>query len=58
MRRCGAFNEAGGKLDPSARGVDEEEYLPAARLGVTKINPSTEDFAVKRSSDGFDTSRN
>jgi len=31
------INEAGGKLDPSARGVDEEEYLPAAKLGVTKI---------------------
>ena len=26
------INEAGGKLDPSARGVDEEEYLPAAKL--------------------------
>jgi hypothetical protein len=27
------INAAGGKLDPSAREVDEEEYLPAARLG-------------------------
>ncbi len=36
------INEAGGKLDPSARGVDEEEYLPAARLGVTKINIDTD----------------
>ena len=36
------INEAGGKLDPSARGVDEEEYLPAARLGVTKINMDTD----------------
>jgi fructose-bisphosphate aldolase, class II len=35
------INEAGGKLDPSARGVDVEEYLPAARLGVTKINIDT-----------------
>ena len=35
------INAAGGKLDPSARGVDEEEYLPAARLGVTKINIDT-----------------
>lgn len=36
------INEAGGKLDPSARGVDENEYLPAARLGVTKINIDTD----------------
>ena len=36
------INEAGGKLDPSARGVDVEEYLPAARLGVTKINIDTD----------------
>ena len=36
------INEAGGKLDPSARGVNEEEYLPAARLGVTKINIDTD----------------
>jgi len=36
------INEAGGNLDPSARGVDEEEYLPAARLGVTKINIDTD----------------
>ena len=27
------INAAGGKLDPSARGVNEEEYLPAAKLG-------------------------
>src|SRR6202165_2259604 len=36
------INEAGGKLDPSACGVDEEEYLPAAKLGVTKINIDTD----------------
>ena len=36
------INAAGGKLDPSARGVDEEEYLPAAKLGVTKINIDTD----------------
>jgi fructose-bisphosphate aldolase class II len=36
------INAAGGKLDPSARGVDENEYLPAARLGVTKINIDTD----------------
>jgi hypothetical protein len=36
------INAAGGKLDPSARGVDEDEYLPAAKLGVTKINIETD----------------
>ena len=36
------INGAGGKLDPSARGVNEEEYLPAARLGVTKVNIDTD----------------
>lgn len=36
------INAAGGKLDPSACGVNEEEYLPAARLGVTKINIDTD----------------
>jgi fructose-bisphosphate aldolase class II len=36
------INAAGGKLDPSARGVDENEYLPAAKLGVTKINIDTD----------------
>ncbi|MEO8205544.1 MAG: ketose-bisphosphate aldolase [Chthoniobacterales bacterium] len=36
------INKAGGKLDPSAKGVDENEYLPAARLGVTKINIDTD----------------
>lgn len=36
------INEAGGKLDPAARGVDENEYLPAAKLGVTKINIDTD----------------
>ena len=36
------INAAGGKLDPSARGVDEDEYLPAAKLGVTKINIDTD----------------
>jgi len=36
------INAAGGKLDPSARGVNEEEYLPAARLGVTKMNIDTD----------------
>jgi len=36
------INAAGGKLDPSARGVDEKEYLPAAKLGVTKVNIDTD----------------
>jgi len=36
------INAAGGKLDPSARGENEEEYLPAAKLGVTKVNIDTD----------------
>jgi fructose-bisphosphate aldolase class II len=36
------INAAGGQLDPSARGVDEDEYLPAAKLGVTKVNMDTD----------------
>jgi fructose-bisphosphate aldolase class II len=36
------INGAGGKLDPTARGVDENEYLPAAKLGVTKVNIDTD----------------
>ena len=36
------LNAAGGKLDPSARGVNEQEYLPAAKLGVTKVNIDTD----------------
>lgn len=36
------INAAGGTLDPSACGVDENEYLPAARLGVTKVNIDTD----------------
>src|SRR5436190_19086251 len=36
------MNAAGGTLDPSARGVNEEEYLPAAKLGVTKVNIDTD----------------
>ncbi|HVW22649.1 MAG TPA: ketose-bisphosphate aldolase [Opitutaceae bacterium] len=35
------INAAGGKLD-DAVGVDPNEYLPAARLGVTKINIDTD----------------
>jgi fructose-bisphosphate aldolase class II len=36
------INKAGGTLDPTARGVNEDEYLPAAKLGVTKINIDTD----------------
>ncbi|MEW5717798.1 MAG: ketose-bisphosphate aldolase [Chloroflexota bacterium] len=36
------INAAGGKLDPSARGVDVNELLRAAKLGVTKINIDTD----------------
>ena len=36
------INAAGGKLDPSARGVAENEYLPAAKHGVTKVNIDTD----------------
>lgn len=36
------INAAGGQLDPSARGVDENELLRAASLGVTKINIDTD----------------
>ncbi|OQA43320.1 MAG: Fructose-bisphosphate aldolase [Chloroflexi bacterium ADurb.Bin325] len=36
------INAAGGQLDPSARGVDENELLRAAALGVTKINIDTD----------------
>ena len=35
------INAAGGKLG-SAVGVDENEYLPAAKRGVTKINIDTD----------------
>ncbi|MDX2109878.1 MAG: ketose-bisphosphate aldolase [Verrucomicrobiota bacterium] len=35
------INAAGGKLS-DAKGVDENEYLPAAKLGVTKINIDTD----------------
>ncbi len=36
------INAAGGTLDPSACGVDENDYLPAARHGVTKVNIDTD----------------
>ena len=36
------INAAGGKLDPSAKGVDEEEFAKAVPLGVTKVNIDTD----------------
>lgn len=36
------INAAGGKLREGAKGVDEEQYLPAAKLGVTKVNVDTD----------------
>jgi fructose-bisphosphate aldolase class II len=36
------INAAGGKLDPSARGVDEDEFARAVPLGVTKVNIDTD----------------
>ncbi len=36
------INAAGGALDPSARGVNADELLRAASLGVTKINIDTD----------------
>ena len=35
------INAAGGKM-PGATGVDPNEYLPAAKLGVTKVNIDTD----------------
>jgi fructose-bisphosphate aldolase class II len=36
------INAAGGALDPSARGVDEDEFARAVPLGVTKVNIDTD----------------
>lgn len=36
------INAAGGKLDPSAKGVDENEFIRAVPLGVTKVNIDTD----------------
>jgi fructose-bisphosphate aldolase, class II len=36
------INAAGGKLDPSARGVNEDEFARAVSLGVTKVNIDTD----------------
>jgi fructose-bisphosphate aldolase class II len=36
------INAAGGGLDPSAKGVDEDEFARAVPLGVTKVNIDTD----------------
>jgi fructose-bisphosphate aldolase, class II len=36
------INAAGGKLDPSAKGVDADEFARAVPLGVTKVNIDTD----------------
>jgi fructose-bisphosphate aldolase class II len=36
------INAAGGKLDPSAKGVDANEFAKAVPLGVTKVNIDTD----------------
>lgn len=36
------INAAGGKLKEGAKGVDIEQYLPAAKLGVCKVNIDTD----------------
>ncbi|TVP56588.1 MAG: ketose-bisphosphate aldolase [Gemmatimonadales bacterium] len=36
------INAAGGALDPSAKGVDVEEFARAVPLGVTKVNIDTD----------------
>ncbi len=36
------INAAGGKMDPSAKGVNEDEFVKAVPLGVTKVNIDTD----------------
>ncbi len=36
------INAAGGKLDPSAKGVNEDEFARAVPLGVVKVNIDTD----------------
>ena len=36
------INATGGELDPSARGVDEDDHSAAGELGVTKIDIDTD----------------
>jgi fructose-bisphosphate aldolase class II len=57
------INAAGGKLDPSARGVNADEFARAVPLGVTKVNIDTDGRLVwtrvhreyfRDTPDGFD----
>ena len=57
------INAAGGTMDPSAKGVDEDEFAKAYPLGVTKVNIDTDGRLVwtrvhreyfRDQSDGFD----
>ena len=36
------INAAGGALDPSAKGVDVDDFVKAYPLGVTKVNIDTD----------------
>jgi len=36
------INAAGGTMDPSAKGVDENQFVKAVPLGVTKVNIDTD----------------
>ena len=36
------INAAGGAMNPSAKGVDEDEFAKAVPLGVTKVNIDTD----------------
>ncbi len=36
------INAAGGKIDPSAKGVNEDDFAKAVPLGVTKVNIDTD----------------
>jgi fructose-bisphosphate aldolase class II len=36
------INAAGGTLDPSAKGVNEDDFVKAVPLGVTKVNIDTD----------------
>ncbi len=36
------INESGGKLKEGAKGVDPNQYLPASKLGVCKVNIDTD----------------
>lgn len=57
------INDAGGTLDPSAKGVDEDDFAKAVPLGVAKVNIDTDGRLVwtrvhreyfRDTPDGFD----